>query len=166
VPAPPGPYSTSLSAFDRTNPNGEWRLFVNDDSSGNTGFFTNRFTLGITTDTTLPTVVDVGPDNNARRVKLITNVGARFSEAMRSGSINRKTFKLFKAGSTTPIRATVSYDGMAGRALLNPKANLRPGTRYKAVVTMGTKDLSGNGLDQNPNVAGNQQKVWFFTTRN
>jgi hypothetical protein len=30
----------------------------------------------------------------------------------------------------------------------------------------GAKDLSGNGLDQNTNVAGNQQKVWFFTTRN
>ena len=28
------------------------------------------------------------------------------------------------------------------------------------------KDLSGNGLDQNPNVTGNQQKVWSFTTRN
>jgi hypothetical protein len=33
-------------------------------------------------------------------------------------------------------------------------------------VTTGAKDLSGNGLDQNPNVTGNQQKVWFFTTRN
>jgi subtilisin-like proprotein convertase family protein len=166
TPAPPGPYSTSLSAFDRTNPNGEWRLWVNDDSSGNTGFFTNRFTLGITTDTTPPTVVDVGPDNNARGVKRVTNVGARFSEAMRAGSINRNTFELFKAGSTTKIKATVLYDEMGGRALLNPNSNLRPGIRYKAVVTTGAKDLSGNALDQNPNLAGNQQKAWFFTTRN
>jgi hypothetical protein len=85
---------------------------------------------------------------------------------MRAGSINRNTFELFKAGSTTRIRATVNYDEMGGRALLNPKANLRPRTRYKAVVMTGAKDLSGNGLDQNTNVAGNQQKVWFFTTRN
>jgi hypothetical protein len=55
---------------------------------------------------------------------------------------------------------------MGGRALLNPNSNLRPGTRYKAVVTTGAKDLSGNGLDQNPGAAGNQQKVWFFTTKN
>ena len=108
----------------------------------------------------------MSPANGARGIRLVTNVSATFSEAMRPGSINRNTFELFKAGSTTPIRATVSYDGMAGRALLNPKANLRPGTRYKAVVTMGAKDLSGNGLDQNLNLTGNQQKVWFFTTRN
>jgi hypothetical protein len=60
----------------------------------------------------------------------------------------------------------VSYDGMGARALLNPNANLRPGTRYKAVVRTGAKDLSSNGLDQRPGAAGNQQKVWFFTTRN
>jgi hypothetical protein len=55
---------------------------------------------------------------------------------------------------------------MGARALLNPNANLRPGTRYKAVVRTGAKDLSSNGLDQRPGAAGNQQKVWFFTTRN
>ena len=166
TPAPPGPYSTSLSAFDRTNPNGQWQLFVNDDSSGNTGFFTNRFTLGITTDTTPPTVVSVSPANGARGIRRVTNVSATFSEAMRAGSINRNTFQLFKAGSTTRIGATVNYDEMGGRALLNPNSNLRPRTKYKAVVTTGAKDLSGNGLDQNPNLAGNQQKAWFFTTRN
>jgi len=53
---------------------------------------------------------------------------------------------------------------MGGRALLNP--NLKPRTRYMGVVTTGAKDLSDNGLDQNPNVTGNQQKVWLFTTRN
>jgi subtilisin-like proprotein convertase family protein len=165
TPAPPGPYSTSLSAFDRTNPNGEWRLFVNDDSSGNTGFFTNRFTVGVTTDTTPPTVVSVNPANDARGIKRITNVSATFSEAMRPGSINRNTFELFKAGTTTRIGATVNYDAMGGRALLNPNSNLKPKTKYKAAVTTGAKDLSGNDLDQNPVTAGNQQKVWFFTTR-
>jgi hypothetical protein len=110
--------------------------------------------------------VSVSPANGARGVKRVTNVSATFSEAMRAGSINRNTFKLFKASSTTRIRATVNYDEMGGRALLNPNSNLRPGTRYKAVATTGVKDLSSNGLDQNPNVAGNQQKVWFFTTRN
>jgi subtilisin-like proprotein convertase family protein len=49
APAPAGPYSTSLSAFDGSDPNGEWRLFVNDDAVGNTGFFTNRFQLQIAT---------------------------------------------------------------------------------------------------------------------
>jgi len=38
APAPPGPYATSLSAFDFTDPNGEWRLFVSDDSAGEDGW--------------------------------------------------------------------------------------------------------------------------------
>lgn len=167
APAPPEPYSPFLSAFDGTNPNGQWSLFVNDDSPGNTGFFTNRFTLGITTsDTTPPRVVSVDPANGARGVRRVTNVSAAFSEAMKAGSINRNTFQLFKAGTTTRIGATVAYDEMGARALLNPNSSLRPGTRYKAVVTTGAKDLSDNELDQNPNVAGNQQKAWFFTTKN
>ena len=49
APAPAGPYGSALSDFDLTDPNGEWRLYVNDDSFGATGFFTNRFTLGIAT---------------------------------------------------------------------------------------------------------------------
>jgi hypothetical protein len=36
-------------------------------------------------------------------------------------------------------------------------------TKYKAVVTIGAKDLAGNRLDQKPDVAGAQQKGWFFT---
>lgn len=49
APAPPGPYADTLSAFDLTDPNGEWRLFVYDDSFGGVGFFTERFGLGIST---------------------------------------------------------------------------------------------------------------------
>ena len=102
APAPPEPYSPFLSAFDGTDPNGEWSLFVNDDTPGNTGFFTNRFTLDITTaDTTPPRVVSTGPTNNATGVGLVANVGARFSEAMTATSINRSTFQLFRAGTTT-----------------------------------------------------------------
>ena len=108
----------------------------------------------------------MSPANDARGVRRVANVSATFSEAMSPGSINKNTFGLFKAGTTTRIGATVNYDQVGVRALLNPNSNLRPKTRYKAVVTTGAKDPSGNGLDQNPNVTGNQQKVWFFATRN
>ena len=49
APAPAGPYATSLTAFDLTDPNGVWRLWVADDSLGGEGFFTNQFVLQITT---------------------------------------------------------------------------------------------------------------------
>jgi len=71
APAPAGPYSTSLSSFDGTDPNGEWRLFVNDDAAGATGFFTTRFQLGISTvprpDTAAPdTTITGGPSGFVR----------------------------------------------------------------------------------------------------
>jgi subtilisin-like proprotein convertase family protein len=168
APAPAGPYSTSLSAFDFTNPNGEWRLFVNDDMTANTGFFTNRFQLQITTDATAPTVTSVSPANNATGVGLAANVSATFSEEMSPTSINTNTVKLFRAGATNAIGATVSYDAASKKkmATLNPNNNLQRGTKYKAVVTTGATDLAGNRLDQNPSVSGNQQKQWFFTTMN
>ena len=37
---------------------------------------------------------------------------------------------------------------------------------FLPVITTDAKDVAGNQLDQNPNIAGNQQKVWFFITRN
>ena len=164
APAPAGPYSTSLSAFDFTNPNGEWRLFVQDDENGGTGFFTNRFQLEITTDSTAPTVTSVNPANNATGVGLAANVRATFSEVMSDPSINSNTFKLFRAGTTTAVGASVTYDTPT-KATLNPNNNLRPGTKYKAVVTTAARDLAGNRLDQKPGISGNQQKEWFFTTR-
>jgi subtilisin-like proprotein convertase family protein len=166
APAPAGPYSTSLSAFDFTNPNGEWSLFVNDDEVGGTGFFTNRFQLQITTDATAPRVTSVLPANNATGVGAAANVSATFSEAMRATSINTNSVKIFKVGTTNAIGAVVSYDATANKATLNPNNNLRRGTKYKAVVTTGTMDLAGNQLDQNPSVTGGQQKVWFFKARN
>ena len=39
----------ALSAFDLTDPNGDWRLFVNDDASDKVGFMTNRFALAFAT---------------------------------------------------------------------------------------------------------------------
>jgi Big-like domain-containing protein len=82
---------------------------------------------------------------------------------MSDPSINSNTFKLFKAGTTTAVRASVTYD-IPKTITLNPN-NLRRGTKYKAVVTTGARDLAGNPLGQRPGVSGNQPKVWFFTTR-
>ncbi len=94
------------------------------------------------------------------------NVTASFTEAMRKGSISTKTVKLYEKGADRSLPATVTYDAVARRGILNPDANLRAGATYKAVVTAGAKDLAGNGLDQNPSATGNQPKVWFFTVRN
>jgi uncharacterized delta-60 repeat protein len=117
-------------------------------------------------DATAPRVARVAPVEDATGVAPATNVVASFSETMKPSSVNADTVTLFEVGSTTAVAATVGYDAATRRATLNPTANLKPGTRYRAVVTTATEDLAGNRLDQSPTVAGNQPKVWFFTVRN
>ncbi len=114
-----------------------------------------------------PRVTRVVPVENATGVAPATNINAYFSEAMRANTINANTVKLFKVGTTTPIGAQVSYDAVAKRAIMNPNANLELGTRYRALVTTGARDLPSNRLDQDLDPSnGLQQKVWFFTVRN
>ncbi|MGI0484561.1 DUF4347 domain-containing protein [Pantanalinema rosaneae CENA516] len=47
-PAPVGSYTTALSTFIGTNPNGDWRLFVVDDLGGDAGTIAGGWSLDIT----------------------------------------------------------------------------------------------------------------------
>lgn len=38
---PPGPYGTTLSVYNLTNPNGIWRLYITEDESGSSGSLTS-----------------------------------------------------------------------------------------------------------------------------
>ncbi len=55
-PAPDGrPYQTRLTAFDGTNPNGEWKLWVSDDiASSSRGGIDGGWSLDFDTDSTAP----------------------------------------------------------------------------------------------------------------
>src|SRR5829696_10919 len=163
---------TSPKAYSNLTP-GNYKFEVKaTDSAGMVDQTPASRNWTITSDTTAPTVIPNGtvPAADAKQVDRTTNVTATFSEDMMASSINTPatTFKLFKKGSTTKISATVSYDPTTKTATLNPfgstTTRLARGTTYKAVVTTGAKDLAGNQLDQNPTLAGLQQKKWFFTT--
>ena len=84
---------------------------------------------------------------------------------MRASSINTKTFKLFKKGSTKKLSARVTYNAATKKATLNPTTSLRKGLTYKAVLSPGAKDVAGKSLDQKRPAKGLQQKVWPFTVR-
>ena len=103
-----------------------------------------------------PSITTTDPGTNAPPVATTTNVTATFSEDMMASSINGKTFKLFKKGTSTKIAATVSYDPTTRTATLDPTSSLDRGVTYKAVVTTGAMDTVGNPLPQ--------QYKWFFTT--
>jgi len=123
-----------------------------------------NFTLEVV-DKTPPTVTSTTPANNATGVARRANVRATFSEAMQEGSFNANNFSLRKKGTSTSIGASVTYDSAANRATLDPRADLKPGATYIATVTTDARDLAGNQLDQDPNIAGNQPKVWTFKIR-
>jgi hypothetical protein len=128
----------------------------------------NTFTLKLSAprDTQAPKVSSASPASKATGVVPGANITATFSEDMMTNSINNTTFKLSKAGTTSVIGASVSYDPTTKKATLNPDDNLRRGAKYKAVVTTGATDLAGNKLDQNRSQSGLQQKAWTFTIRN
>ncbi len=110
-----------------------------------------------------PKVISTVPTPNATVIAPGANIKAIFSEAMRAGSINTNTVKLFNTVTNTQKDARVRYDASTKKAVLDPDTDLRSGVRYKAVVSTGAKDLSGNSLDQNSS-DGNQPKVCFFTS--
>ena len=85
---------------------------------------------------------------------------------MNASTINGTTFKLRKSGTTTNIAAAVSYDPATRNGDPRPERPLRAGITYKAVVTIGAKDLAGNRLDQDGTKTGSQQKAWSFTVGN
>jgi hypothetical protein len=145
----------SKVAFNATS--GTTYQILVDGFSGQQGTFTFHVI-----DKAPPKVMSTTPANNVTGVVPGANVIATFSEAMQGSSVNTTTFKLKKAGTTTFLGATVTYDPATKRATLNPNNNLQSGVTYVATVTTGAKDLAGNALDQNPTTAGNQAKTWTF----
>ena len=47
-PAPAGPYPVTLDVFNGTAPSGTWKLFVHDESSGDSGSFSGGWSLKLT----------------------------------------------------------------------------------------------------------------------
>lgn len=63
APAPASPFSTSLTNFNATNPNGNWSLYVQDDGAMDSGSITQGWVLSITT-SNLATATGVGNSAN------------------------------------------------------------------------------------------------------
>jgi subtilisin family serine protease len=138
-----------------------YRIAVADTGAENSE---DTFTLKVI-DRTPPGVTGTTPANNATGVLRGANVSATFSEAMQASTINTTTFRLSRAGTTTNVAAAVSYDPATKRATLDPDANLKAGATYVATATTGALDQSGNQLDQDSSIAGNQSKSWQFTVK-
>jgi hypothetical protein len=78
---------------------------------------------------------------------------------MDSSTINGTTFTLTKQGTTSPVAASVSYEGLTMKATLDPTQNLEPNSTYTANIkggTGGARDPAGNALGAD--------ESWSFTT--
>ncbi|HET8970144.1 MAG TPA: Ig-like domain-containing protein, partial [Candidatus Nanopelagicales bacterium] len=193
APAPAGPYGTSFAAFNGTNPNGQWKLYVVDDTEGYRGVL-GGWSLRITTndpapsqtpsptqtptttptptptaggagDTRHPRVGSTSPRKAADGVRRGADVVATLDEAVRRSTVTGSSAYLVRKGSSRHVAATVTWQPGTRRIVVDPTARLRPGTTYRVVVTTAVKDLAGNRLDQDPGRAGLQGKAWRFTTR-
>ena len=135
------------------------------DAAGNTSSVSNSVT--VTVDTTQPMVNSRStPLSGATGVGRGTDLTASFSEKMGASTVNTTTFKLYKVNSDgtqtqiTDVVVSLSLeDGLT--ATLNPfgakTTLLARSTKYKGVISTGTKDLAGNPLAQ--------QRSWTFTTK-
>ena len=114
-------------------------------------------------DNTAPTVDKVKP--TGRKASPRTNVTATFSEAMAAGTIDEATFTLAKGQKTVAAKA-VAYDAATKTAVFDPKpSKLVSGATYTATLTTAGRDLAGNALKQDPNVASGVAETWKFRVR-
>jgi len=88
-------------------------------------------------------------------VPVDTNLAAPFTEPVDPVSVNTSTFTVTDADGNL-IDGSVSYDASTYTALFTPSRNFDHNTTYRATITTGITDLSGNPLPADYS--------WSFTT--
>ena len=168
-PAPTVTGGSSLSAFDGTDPNGTWSLYVVDDSEKDAGTL-DGWSLrieatGPVPDTSHPRVRRTVPGARATGAQRAADIVAVLDEPVRRPTVSAATAYVVRKGTTRHLPATVTWEVDTRRIVIDPNRPLRPGTSYRVVVTSRVTDLAGNGLDQDRTKPGVQAARWLFTTR-
>lgn len=139
APAPGGATATTLGAFTASNPNGDWRIFVVDDSGGDTGTFASgvclNFTMG-TASTTTTVVSNHNPSFNGQAVTFTATVSVT-----PPGVGNPTGSVQFKDGASN-LGSPVAVDG-SGQAQLTT-SSLSPGVHQITAVYSPTGNFSGS----------------------
>lgn len=98
APAPSGVNDASLSVFDHADPNGEWQLYIVDDTSGNGGSIASGWTLNV--------------DSRNSELDLLSNMTIGGSSAPSAASTYPETLTI--ANAVGPItRVVVGFSGLS-----------------------------------------------------
>jgi uncharacterized delta-60 repeat protein/uncharacterized repeat protein (TIGR01451 family) len=76
---PPPPYNVGLSNLFENNPNGNWSLYVIDDTAGNSGAISNGWILNLTTGGVVPPSADVGLTMTVSNAPVVTTSNVTFT---------------------------------------------------------------------------------------
>ena len=120
--------------------------------------FVWTFTTGVSSNVTPPTVTLVNPAALSVSNCLQKSINATFSTAMDPQTITTTTFTLQNSGPPLGklLAGIVTYDTSSQVATFQPNSALLANSGYTATVTLGAKDLAGNGLAK--------AYVWSFHT--
>jgi hypothetical protein len=122
-----------------------YRLYLSSgiQSSAGRPLVATSWTFKVSTDATRPTFVPV-PGRSATGVSRTANVYLKFSE--RVSGVSGTTLRLKDATTGLFVAATVTYDSVNRRAIVNPSVTLRRSHSYKVVIRSGITDRAGNPL--------------------
>jgi len=111
APAPAGPYSFILSDFIGTDPNGSWRLYIDDDSNTDgTGNIAGGWTINITTGAVFTNATSIGIPDNTIATLYPSNISVTGV-----GVINKVTIRLNNLSHTWPEDIGVLLVGPGGQ---------------------------------------------------
>ncbi len=117
---------------------------VSDLSGNGANSFYSSFNTGTGTDTTVPTVTMVTPQNGAAGIGPNAVVVLTFSKSLNPGTINTNNFGLLANGNSLGIRISTSPDNRV--VTLSAYYGIPVSSTITILATSGVTDLSGNSL--------------------
>ena len=148
-PAPPGPYTASLSGLNGINPNGLWSLFVEDDRAGDFGGISNGWSLTLTAVTPVNPLADLALIALAPPSPALINDNLTYSFIVTNGGPSPASNVIFTNAvppNTTSVSASSSqgYIGLSGNAVIGNLGSINAGsTAAVAVVFAPTPAAKG-----------------------
>lgn len=112
-PAPAGPYGSTLSGFNGTNPQGDWKLYVRDDFADDSGSVAGGWALLLTTS---------GGDYVPKGGTLTFSAGSTTSQTVSvtvNGDTSVESSERFYLDLTTPRNAVLGDQSQAAATLIN-----------------------------------------------